>query len=305
MSESIHVRGAVDLGALAAQRDAQQRAANAPAAAPGVVVEVTEATFQVEVIDRSMTVPVVIDVWSARAAPSATLSPVLVSLAAEFGGRFVLATINFDAEQRVAAAFQVQAVPAVFAVIKGQPLPLFQGAMPVEELRKVIEEVLTAAENAGVSGTVATQDAPDEPIPEAPLDADLEAAYNAMESAEWTTAEQAFTRFLTRYPTDASAKGGLATASLYARLDGADPVTVLAAAASAPTDVSKQSLAADIEMSNGDAQAAFQRLIETVRITADDDRAAARQHLLLLFEMLAPGDEQLGKARTALANALF
>ena len=119
----LNVRGAVDLGALAAQRDAEQRAANAPA---GVVIDVTEASFQADVLERSLTVPVVLDLWATWCEPCKQLSPVLRALAAEYGGRFVLAKVDVDANPRISQAFQVQSIPSVFAVVQGQPLPLFQ-----------------------------------------------------------------------------------------------------------------------------------------------------------------------------------
>ena len=153
MSESIHVRGAVDLGALAAQREAQQRAATAAASGATVaVVDVTEETFEAAVLQQSMTVPVVLDLWAEWCQPCKTLSPILEGLAAEYGGRFVLAKVDVDANQRIAQAFQVQSIPSVFAVIQGQPLPLFQGALPEPQVRQYIDALLAEAAKAGVAG---------------------------------------------------------------------------------------------------------------------------------------------------------
>jgi putative thioredoxin len=306
VTDPIHVRGAVDLGALAAAREAQQRASNAPAGS-GVVIDVTEATFQTQVIERSMTVPVIIDLWADWCQPCKTLTPILESMALQDGGRWVLAKVDTEAEQRIAAAFQVQSIPSTFAVIKGQPLPLFQGALPAAQVRQYLDAVLAEAAKAGVAGVVepaagpANEEGPVEP----PVDPDLEAAYTAMESADWEAATAAFQRLLARDPGDESAQVGLATAGLYARVDGADPAGVLAAAQSAPADVAKQSLAADVEIANGDAVAAFARMIDCVRVTAGDERAAARTHLLALFEVVGPADPTVVKARIALANALF
>lgn len=306
MTDSIHVRGAVDLGALAAAREAQQRASNAPAGS-GVVIDVTEATFQTQVIERSMTVPVIIDLWADWCQPCKTLTPILESMALQDGGRWVLAKVDTEAEQRIAAAFQVQSIPSTFAVIKGQPLPLFQGALPAAQVRQYLDAVLAEAAKAGVAGVVEPTAGPaNEEVPvEPPVDPDLEAAYTAMESADWQAATAAFQRLLARSPGDESAKVGLATAGLYARVDGADPAVVLAAAQSAPADVAKQSLAADIEIANGDPAAAFARMVDCVRVTAGDERAAARTHLLALFEVVGPADPRVAKARIALSNALF
>jgi putative thioredoxin len=306
----LSVRGAVDLAALAAQREAQERAANAAAggASPGVV-EVTEETFEAAVLQQSMTVPVVLDLWASWCQPCKTLSPILESLAAEYGGRFVLAKVDVDANQRIAQAFQVQSIPAVFAVIQGQPLPLFQGALPEPQVRQYIDALLAEAAKVGVTGTASktTPDdaaAPVEP-PEAEADPLEEAAYSAMESGDWAAAEDAFRALLEASPDSEPARVGLATATLYRRIGDVDQAAAVTAADAAPADVAQQILAADIATAAGDVGAAFQRLIDTVRITDGDDRAAARAHLLELFEVVGASDPRVVKARSALANALF
>ncbi len=303
----LNVRGAVDLGALAAQRDAEQRAANAPA---GVVIDVTEASFQADVLERSLTVPVVLDLWATWCEPCKQLSPVLEALAAEYGGRFVLAKVDVDANPRISQAFQVQSIPSVFAVVQGQPLPLFQGALPEPQVRQYIDALLAEAAKAGVSGNGGAAGAATEPgadaVPvEPPTDPDADAAYSAMESGDWSAAQAAFERLLARNPKDDEARAGLAAAGLYQRIGDADPQAAVAAADADPQDVAAQVLAADIAAANGEVDAAFQRLIDTVTRTSEDDRAAARDHLVQLFDVIGPADPRVAKARAALANALF
>ena len=153
--------GAVDLGALAAAREAQaqaearatQRTAN-PGAAP-VVIDVTDATFQADVMDLSMQVPVVLDLWATWCGPCKTLSPILEKLADESGGRWVLAKVDVDANPAIAQAFQVQSIPSVFAVLGGRPMPLFQGALPEPQVRAYLDELLKVAESNGINGSVA------------------------------------------------------------------------------------------------------------------------------------------------------
>ena len=155
-STPFSARGAVDLGALASQRQSEHKAAAAVASAPpGVIIDVTEATFEAEAIQRSMTVPVVIDLWAAWCGPCKQLSPALESVVASFGGRMVLAKIDVDANPRISAAFQVQSIPSVFAVIKGQVVPLFQGALPEAQVRQVLTQLLEVAAQEGVAGYVA------------------------------------------------------------------------------------------------------------------------------------------------------
>lgn len=303
----LNVRGAVDLGALAAQREAQQRAAAAAASGtPAAVVDVSEATFEAEVLQQSMTVPVVLDLWADWCQPCKTLSPILEGLAAEYGGRFVLAKVDVDANQRIAQAFQVQSIPSVFAVIQGQPLPLFQGALPEAQIRQYIEALLAEAAKAGVVGTAdLPAEDPSGQMSEPAADPDEDAAYTAMESGDWAAAEAAFERLLVKNPTDPQAKVGLATAGLYSRIGDVDQVAAVAAADADPQNVAKQILAADIAAAGGDVEGAFARLIETVRITRDDDRVASRSHLVDLFEVIGADDPRVVKARGALANALF
>jgi putative thioredoxin len=161
------------------------------------------------------------------------------------------------------------------------------------------------AEKAGVTGSVAAEPVTEsEPEPE-PIDPDQEAAYQAMENADWGAAVEAFQRLLQKDPADAAAKAGLASAQLYQRAGTADPVAAVASADADPPDVSAALAAADLQAAGGDFAGAFARLIDGVRRTAGDDRAQLRNRLLELFEVVGPEDPQVAQARIALANALF
>jgi len=143
--------GAVDLAVLAQQRQAQQQAAGvktelaARAAQSGdvvTVVEVTEATFEQEVIARSATVPVVLDFWADWCAPCKQLSPTLERMAQQDAGAWVLATVDVDANQQLSAAAQVQSIPTVMVVWQGQVIPGFSGALPEQQVRAFLDQVL-------------------------------------------------------------------------------------------------------------------------------------------------------------------
>lgn len=308
---SFSTYGAVDLGALAARSQPQPGPPGPPGSAPSasgsVVVDVTEATFQAEVIDRSMTVPVVIDLWATWCEPCKQLSPVLERLATADAGRWVLAKVDVDANQRIGAAFQVQSIPAVFAVIKGQPVPLFQGALPEAQVRQYLDELLRVAAENGVTGTAAADAAPgpaEEPA-EPAHDPRYDAAYDAIERGDYDAAAAAYQALLDASPADADARAGLSQVDLLRRTSSLDPAAVRRSAAERPEDVSAQCQAADLELLGGQVEEAFGRLIDTIRRTAGEDRDAARARLLELFEVIGPDDPRVAKGRTSLANALF
>lgn len=294
MAASINARGAVDLGALAANKSNQQKAAAALAAAPpGVVLDVTVGTFQERVIDQSMTVPVVLDLWAEWCGPCKQLSPILERLAAEGAGSWVLAKVDVDAEQQIAAAFQVQSIPSVFAVIKGQPIPLFQGALPEAQIRQFLEELLKVAAEQGVSGTISAGEAPPEPDQAPPGDPRFEAAYTAIEQGDWSAARAAYDAVLAATPSDPDALAGRAIVDLYQRTEGRE-----AAAELTPLDQ------ADDAALRGHWEDAFALAIAAVRDASGDEREAARARVLEFF-LIAGDDPSVPRARTALASALF
>lgn len=298
-STPFSARGAVDLGALATARQNQQKAAQAMANAPaGVVIDVTTENFQTEVIDRSMQVPVVLDLWAEWCGPCKQLSPILEKLAADDGGRWVLAKVDVDAEQQIAAAFQVQSIPSVFAVIAGQPVPLFQGAYPESQIRQILDELLRVAAEQGVAGTLAAEApegaSPEPEVIEPPVDPRFEAAYDAIEAGDWDAARAAYQAVLAASPADPDAAAGLAMVGLYARTDGRDE----------PAAGTTGLEAADFAALRNDWPVAFALGIDVVRVTAGDDREAARARVLEYF-LLAGDDPSVPKARTSLASALF
>jgi putative thioredoxin len=308
----IRLPGAVDLSALKAKSQSAGAAPASVAASPAnggtpgstYVIDVTEATFQTDVVDRSAQVPVLIDFWAEWCGPCKQLSPVLERLADEAGGAWILAKIDVDANQRLAAAFQVQSIPAVFAVIAGQPVPLFQGALPEQQIRPVLDEVLRVAAANGLAGaddgTAGTAGA-QQPA----LDPAHDVAQAAIDRGDLAGAVAAYRDLLARNPADEMASAALAQVELLMRTENVDEAALRSRADQAPDDVEAQGAVADLDMVMGRVDEAIARLVELVRQTGGDERDAARQRLLSLFELLDPEDPRLAAGRRALSNALF
>ncbi|MFK8849173.1 tetratricopeptide repeat protein [Streptomyces sp. Ac-502] len=316
---NMSMSGVVDLAAVKAAGEAKQKAeqARAEAARTGrptdgarLVFDVDEAGFQQDILQRSTEVPVVIDFWAEWCEPCKQLGPLLERLAGEYAGKFVLAKIDVDANQALFQQFGVQGIPAVFAVVAGQPIPLFQGAAPEAQIRQVLDQLVQAAEQQfGIVGApVDPADAPpqeDVPEPVGPYDALLEAANQALDAGDLDGAVQAYKNVLSDDPANPEAKLGLAQAELLRRVRDLDPQEVRKAAADGPADVQAQIRAADLDLVGGHVEDAFGRLVDTVRRTAGDDREAARVRLLELFEVIGTDDPRVISARTALARVLF
>jgi putative thioredoxin len=297
--------GAVDLSGLAERTRAPSPTGNGVVVSD-LVVDVTDATFEETVLKPSLTVPVVIDLWAEWCGPCKQLSPILEKLAREYDGRILLAKVDVDANPQLSTAFQVQSIPSVFAVLKGQPVPLFQGAIPEAQVRQVLDQLLEAAATNGVSGRVAVGAPPDgESAPEPAHDSRYDTAADAIEKGDFAAAADAYRSMLAESPADPEAKAGLAQVGLLQRVSGADTSAAQAAAAKAPEDVDAQLLAADVDLASGRVDQAFARLVDTVRRVSGDDREQVRSRLLELFEVVGSADPRVAKARSALASALF
>ncbi|MDO0936703.1 tetratricopeptide repeat protein [Streptomyces sp. DG2A-72] len=322
---NMSMSGVVDLAAVKAAQEAKAKAeqARAEAARQGggggavspadLVIDVDEAGFERDALQRSTEVPVVIDFWAEWCQPCKQLSPVLERLAVEYNGRFVLAKIDVDANQMLMQQFGIQGIPAVFAVVAGQALPLFQGAAGEAQIRQTLDQLVQVAEQRfGLTGLAVDAEAePGAPeqqapaVPAGPYDALLEAAVQALDAGDLGGAVQAYKNVLSDDPGNMEAKLGLAQAELLQRVQGLDPAQVRKDAAEKPGDAQAQIAAADLDLVGGHVEDAFGRLIDTVQRTAGEEREGVRVRLLELFEVVGAEDPRVMAARRALARALF
>lgn len=320
------LRGAIDLARLGAPSRppasgqpstgpgpsaGRQTPAGGPAAAvpgrSGLVVEASDATFT-EILNVSVSVPLLLVLWAGQFPESRDYLDTVAAVAQTYGGRVQVVSIDVEANPGLLRAFQVQTVPVTMGLIQQQPVPLFAGLQPAEQLRPVIDELLALAVQHGVTGRVelgqdtdtAEDDAPEPALP--PLH---QQAYDAIESGDLDGAAAAYRQALKENPADADAELGLAQVGLMQRTHDADLQAARAAAADHPTDVDAQTLVADLDLLGGHVEDAFLRLIDLVKATSGEDRERARAHLLELFSVVGSHDERVRKARTALMSALF
>ena len=311
--------GAVDLSSLApatkptgSTSGASPTTGDRPTGAAGsglpvpLVVDVDASNLR-DVAEVSTQVPVIVVLHSPRSQASADLATVLEQLADQYTGRFQVARVNVDTAPEVAQALQAQAVPTVVALIAGQPVPMFQGAVPQEQLHSVIDQLLEVAAANGVNGTIAVDGSAGAGTAEAePEETEVErAAREAIEAGDFAAAEEVYTHAIAQNPGDDDLKVARNQVRLMARLDGQDPHELLTAADAAPTDLAAALAGADAALALGDVNAALGRALEAVRTHAGEQREEARLRLLELFEVIGSTSPEVAQARRRLATMLY
>ena len=284
-------------------------AGDRPSGASGLpvplVVDVDASSLR-DVAEVSTQVPVIVVLHSPRSQASADLAAVLEELADQYAGRFQLARVNVDAAPEVAQALQAQAIPTVVALIAGQPVPMFQGAVPQEQLRSVIDQLLEVAAANGVNGTIAVDGAAGGDPQAEPEETEVErAAREAIEAGDFAAAEEVYTHAIAQNPGDDDLKVARNQVRLMARLDGQDPHELLTAADAAPTDLTAALAGADAALALGDVNAALGRALEAVRTHVGEERETARLRLLELFEIIGATSPEVAQARRRLASLLY
>lgn len=317
--DAANLRGAIDLSSLvnraaapaAPTGNSATGAAGAPATVtlPGLIFDGTDANFS-QFLELSMTVPVIVDLWAEWCQPCKQLTPVLEKLIAEFAGRLVLVKVDVDNNPQLSQAFQAQSIPTVAALIGGNPAPLFAGAYPEAQVRDVFQQVLQLAGEHGIAGAVQVEGGSEaegetpEPVEE-PLPPLHQEAYDATTRGDYEAAMAAYTTAIAQNPRDELAAAGLAQVSLLHRLKGRTIDEIRNAAAAAPGDVDAQMAVADLDLSGGHVEDAFDRLLTLYPSLDADDQERVRGRLLELFEVVGINDPLVVAARRRLTMLLY
>ncbi|AZG43890.1 Thioredoxin [Gordonia insulae] len=315
--------GAVDLSALKERADAQRQQAQRPAAAPRAdqppnggpagggpgasstpgassgpaVLDVTDETFEAEVLERSQRQLVLVDLWAEWCGPCKQLSPVLESLATRAQGSWVLAKIDVDASPRIAQAFRVQSIPMVVAIAQGQPVAAFNGVRSEAEITQWVDDILAQLGDVLPGGDGAGAAA--EPEADDPR---MVAAEEKLNAGDFDGALADYRAIVEVEPENIEAASAARNLEFVLRAQAHDPAIVETAA---PTDVDAQLAAADVLLMSQRPEEAFDRIIAVVKVTAGDDRTRARTRLLELFELFDPAEPFVITARRRLATALY
>jgi len=299
------LRGAVDLSALRNRPAAPEPGAPGPGVAD-VVVDATDETFG-QILEISRSVPVVVDLWAEWCGPCKQLSPIIEKVTRELEGRVLLAKVDVDANPQLAQSFRAQSVPMVVALIAGQPVPMFTGAVPEPQVREVFAKLLQLAAENGVSGSLAVSD--EAPTGEAAAEPELPPlhaeAYAAIEAGDYAAAIVAYEKALAENPRDEEAAAGLGQVRLLDRVQSLDLQQARAAAAAAPLDVQAQFDVADLDLAGGHIEDAFGRLLDLFAQLPAADRAPVRERLVELFGLVGAADPRVAAARNRLTSLLF
>ena len=267
---------------------------------PDLVALGTESNIK-NFVTISGVVPVLIDFFASDLEQSRALSDKLEAAVRSLDGKMFLLKVDTQAALTVAQAFGVKEVPSVVAMIKGQPIPLFEGDQAEDTIQTVLDRLLQVATENGVAGQLAIS-----ADFEAPTLEDLpprhKAAYDAIDAGNYSEAVAQYEAALNENPADAVAKAGLAQSRLLMRTDGVDFEKTLA---SVPSTFEETILKADVCVAVGHAAQGYQAILTRFASAEKDERDALRKHLLELFEVSQPDAPELTQARRALALLLY
>ncbi|WBL32937.1 thioredoxin [Sinirhodobacter sp. HNIBRBA609] len=290
-------------------------------AQPELVKDVTEANFMAEVVDKSMTVPVIVDFWAPWCGPCRQLGPALEAAVNDAKGKVVMAKVNVDENQMIAGQMRVQSIPTVYAFWQGQPVDGFQGALPASELKKFVEKLSAMAGDGGLADAVA---AAEEMLAEGAAvdaaetfaaileeDAENAEAYGGLMRAHLALgnleqAEQLLAAVPAKIASTAPVEAVRAQIALTRQAEKAGPLDILKAAVEAdPNDHQARFDYAQALHAAGQVEEAVEQLLELFRRDREWNEGAAKTQLFTVFDALKPNDPIAAKGRRRLSSMIF
>ena len=258
----------------------------------------TVENFMDEFVQASKSLPVFLIAYTDRAPLTVELRDLLAKLAIEDKGSWKFGAIDVESQPQLIQALRIQSLPAAVVFIDEQMLPIPELPAREDQLRALIAQVFKIAKERGMQVEVPE-------IPEPKMEPEESAAISALESGDYAGAAMAYRNWLQRQPNEPMAKLGLAQCELALRISSLDFERTIKDANEKPDSLQDQLMAADIEVATGRHKSGFERLLKAVRSMSGDEKNKAKDHLLLLFQLVDPSDPDVIKSRQSLASALF
>lgn len=280
--------GGMDLSKLASPASSQVTTLKVPS----FVTQVTESTLQT-LVKVSGTVAVVLEFFAET--PDAILEQVIRAKS----GKLMLARVNASTEPRVAQAFGVKSYPSIFALVKGQPVPVAEGPLTEAQYLSIVDQLIAGASAQGVAGLLVEGEVEDI-VPELPKP--LQEALALVDSGEVDKAHELLTKLKNENPKDAPTSALLAQVNLMKRTMDCDHEVILA---SQPTTFEEAIMLADVLIAIGDFPSGFEIMLSLYPQVQPDNKEIIKTRMLEYFEIGGPKDEAVKSARARLATLLY